>query len=312
MSDSNLQKPTMEDLRPDAFFDLKGVQHARLFEGVTFAWEAISKLPQYIAEFFDQIRSNALSKGELEVLDLRQKQHIEGTQRVVAPPGYELPNDLWIDGELIIEEGVKIGPFCRISGKNYLATGAVLESHIVIEGNSIIGRGCQLKPFTYLRGNVVLGEQCEVRAEIKNAILLDAADNSAGSKIGTSIAHGLYIGDAIVGRGVNLGAGTVLANIRLDWQQVHPLGRLREVFDKLESPVKLQLVGYKHCGVIGDWVTVGCESIVGPAVMIGPRCRVFPHSIVTGYVPPNHEWRGQGQVKQILADRGIGTYEGRI
>ena len=174
MTSKRVQRPGAEDLRPEAFFDLRDVQHARLFQGTKYAWEALARLPRYVVETFDALKSGLLSEGRLQTSGPGSVKVSGGNGLVIKPPGLELPTDLWVDGELIIEEGVKIGPFCRISGRNYLATEAVLESHVVLDGNNLVGSGCHLGPFSYLRGSVILGARSHVRAEIKDSVLLDA------------------------------------------------------------------------------------------------------------------------------------------
>ena len=319
MTSKSVQRPGAEDLRPEAFFDLRDVQHARLFQGTKYAWEALARLPQYVVETFDELKSSLLSEGRLQTSGPRSVKVSGGNGLVIKPPGLELPTDLWVDGELIIEEGVNIGPFCRISGRNYLATEAVLESHVVLDGNHLLGSGCHLGPFSYLRGSVILGARSHVRAEIKDSVLLDAISvpdpdggEAGAKKIGTSIAHGLYVGDAVVGRGVNLGAGTMFATTRLDWKEVYPLGQQSVVQDA--SGVKLDLppVGFKFSAIVGDWANVACGSILGPGAVIGRRSRLYPQSVVTGYIPPDHTSIRRGLLRAIRGNRGVGTYSGRI
>jgi len=93
-----------------------------------------------------------------------------------------------------------------------IAAGAVVEPGAYIHGPCVIGPDTEVRHGAYLRGNVVAGAGCVIghATEVKNSIFLD------GAKAG----HFAYIGDSILGNRVNLGAGTKLANLRLDGREV--------------------------------------------------------------------------------------------
>ena len=94
----------------------------------------------------------------------------------------------------------------------HIAESAVVEPGAYVRGPCIIGRNSQVRHGAYLRGNVVIGEGCVVghATEVKSSILLD------GAKAG----HFAYVGDSILGNDANLGAGTKLANLRLDGAEI--------------------------------------------------------------------------------------------
>ncbi len=96
------------------------------------------------------------------------------------------PDNVWISPETEIEAGTTILPWVYIAGKNK------------------IGKDCQIGPFSHLRGNVTLGDNVRVGnfVEIKNSTI----------KSNTNVSHLSYIGDSDLGRGVNIGAGTITAN----------------------------------------------------------------------------------------------------
>ena len=104
-----------------------------------------------------------------------------------------------IKGE--VEDGV------IIKGNLVLGEGSLIKSGSRIEGNVFIGKNCVVGPNAYLRNGVVLGDNCFVgNSEIKNSIILS----------GSKVPHFSYVGDSVIGRNCNLGAGTKIANLRHD------------------------------------------------------------------------------------------------
>jgi hypothetical protein len=93
-----------------------------------------------------------------------------------------------------------------LDGPIFIAANCRIEPGAVLCGPMIVGEGCVIRTGAYLRGRVVLGRECIVGAhtEVKGAILLD----------GARAPHQAYVGDSILGRDVNLGAGTILSNVK--------------------------------------------------------------------------------------------------
>ncbi len=106
-----------------------------------------------------------------------------------------------IRGKTVIGENCTIGPFARITDSK-VSDGATISDAVVIEAE--IGEGAQVGPYSYLRRGTVLAERAKIGAfvEVKKSIV------GKGSKV----PHQTYLGDAIVGEGVNIGAGTITCN----------------------------------------------------------------------------------------------------
>ena len=80
----------------------------------------------------------------------------------------------------------------------YLGKRSIIKAYTVIEGPLVVGENTIIGPFAYLRGNNIIWDDCKIgRPEIKNSIIMD----------GSHIAHHGYVGDSILGRKVNIGAG---------------------------------------------------------------------------------------------------------
>jgi len=110
--------------------------------------------------------------------------------------------DAIFEGDVELGDGVRIGPFCRIADAR-LAAGTEVRAHCDIEGTVTHG-ACTIGPFARLRVGTELAAGAHVGnfVEMKNAVL------GAGSKAN----HLTYLGDATVGAGVNIGAGTITCN----------------------------------------------------------------------------------------------------
>jgi NDP-sugar pyrophosphorylase family protein len=93
-----------------------------------------------------------------------------------------------------------------LGGPIFIAAGCHVDPGAVLRGPLVIGEGTEIRTGAYLRGRAVIGRGCVVGAhtEVKSAILLD----------GAHAPHQNYVGDSILGRKVNLGAGTILSNVK--------------------------------------------------------------------------------------------------
>ncbi len=139
-----------------------------------------------------------------------------------------------------------------VKGKLIMEEGAKIFDSYVDEGMHYIGTGTKIGPHSYLRGNNSIGRNCEIgeSTTIKNSILFD----------NVKAKHLSYIGDSVIGEGVNFGAGTQIANFRFDESVVSALTEQGWVN-----------TGRKKFGtVVGDGVKFGVLSCVMPGKTIGP------------------------------------------
>jgi len=153
----------------------------------------------------------------------------------------------------------RLDPGAQILGDRIvISAGARVHAGAVIEGPVFLGRDVQVLPGAYLRGGVWLGEGARVGAntEVKRAVFLP----------GARAPHLNYVGDSILGAGVNLGAGTILANFRHDGADI-------------EIPVaggRLATGRRKLGAVLGDNVKTGCNAVLYPGVVVGRETRIYP------------------------------------
>ena len=173
--------------------------------------------------------------------------------------------DAWDDWEIRIElpAGVHL-----LGDRIAIAPGCSVEPGAVIVGPAILEKGVQIRTGAYVRENVVLaaGSLVGAHSEIKGSILLP----------GAKAPHQAYVGDSILGRNVNLGAGTICSNVK-------NVGR--EVSFRAEG--QTHHTGLcKFGAVLGDECKTGCNTVLNPGVLMGPGSVTYPNaSIRGGYYP---------------------------
>jgi NDP-sugar pyrophosphorylase family protein len=175
-----------------------------------------------------------------------------------------------MEGAFLLDEKIHIGP------------GSEVEPGAVIKGPTYIGASTQVRQGAYVRGNVLVGDHCVVghSTEIKNSILLNHAH----------AAHFAYVGDCILGNHVNLGAGSRLANLKLDRSNVTILVR-EQLFD----------TGLRKLGaILGDRVEIGCNAVSNPGTLMGPGSMAYALTLLRGFYPANSLTKRASEVSSVL------------
>ena len=142
----------------------------------------------------------------------------------------------------------------------------------------IIGAGTEVRHCAFIRGSALVGENCVVgnSVELKNVILFD----------GVQVPHYNYVGDSILGYKSHMGAGSVTSNVKSDKTTV----TVKDGGEKLETGLK------KLGAMVGDFVEVGCNSVLNPGTVVGRNSNIYPTSCVRGVVPEKHIWKNDGTV----------------
>ena len=165
-------------------------------------------------------------------------------------------------------EDVWIHKTAKIYPNNYIA------------GPCIIGAETEVRPGAFIRGNALVGANCVVgnSTELKNVILFD----------NVQVPHYNYVGDSVLGFKSHMGAGSITSNVKSD----KTLVTVRAGEERLETGLK------KFGAMLGDFVEVGCNSVLNPGTVIGRNSRVYPLSSVRGFVPADHIFK-QGELVKI-------------
>ncbi len=164
-----------------------------------------------------------------------------------------------------VESGACIKNNVTIKEGAIVRSGAYIEGPVYIGEDSDIGPNCHIRPYTGIGKKVRIGNAVEV----KNSIIMN----------GTHAAHHTYIGDSVIGRCCNFGAGTKIGNLRLDGENVTMTVKGNSVD-----------TGRRKLGtVFGDEVQTGLNSMINPGVKIGPNSTVGPGVLLSKDLPPNSD-----------------------
>ncbi len=210
-------------------------------------------------------------RGEYEIIDyinaLIKKERVvcENVKGRWLSVGY--PWDLIEANSVLVSEMKndikgKVEKNVIVEGKLKAGKGTKILSGTYIKGNVIIGENCLIGPNCYLRGNTSIGNGCHIgqAVEIKNSIIMDNA----------KVPHLSYIGDSVIGKNSNLGAGTITANLKHDNENVR-------------SVVKGKIVdtGRRKLGtIIADDVHTGINTTIYPGRKIWPGVSTLPGEII--------------------------------
>jgi NDP-sugar pyrophosphorylase family protein len=146
--------------------------------------------------------------------------------------------------------------------------GSVVGPGSVVIGPAIIGEDTEVGPNAYIRPSTYVGAGCKVgnAVEVKNSIVMD----------GTKIPHLSYVGDSVIGERCNLGAGTKVANLRLDEREVSVIIDGRRTGS-----------GRRKLGVImGDDVKTGINATIDVGTIIGEEAFIGMGAVVNGTIAP--------------------------
>ena len=176
---------------------------------------------------------------------------------------------------LLAEKGVRIPEGLPssvvVKGDVHIEDGAHIEENTYIQGPAFIGAGAEVRFGAYIRGDVYVGAKAVVGhdTEVKHSILLP----------GAKAAHFAYVGDSILGREVNLGAGTKCANVRVDMGKSNLI--LRIDGERYDSGIR------KFGAIMGNNASVGCNTVTNPGTLLGRDSLAYPLANLSGYIPPH-------------------------
>jgi UDP-N-acetylglucosamine diphosphorylase/glucosamine-1-phosphate N-acetyltransferase len=155
-----------------------------------------------------------------------------------------------------------------IQGPVVVGKDTVIRSGTYIEGPAIIGTNSKIGPNCYLRPSTAIGSFCHIGngCEVKNSIVMDHSN----------VPHLNYVGDSVIGQNCNLGAGTVVANLRLD------KGNIPVVLNGRRLDSKRRKLG----AIMGDNVQTGINAVINVGTMIGNDTSIGPGATAKGEIRP--------------------------
>ena len=181
--------------------------------------------------------------------------------------------------DFIVQLGSTLGDdYQEVSPQVWVHRTATVAPTAYLGAPCIIGAGTEVRHCAFIRGSALVGENCVVgnSVELKNVILFDNVQTP----------HYNYVGDSILGYKSHMGAGSVTSNVKSD----KTLVVVKDGKEQIPTGLK------KFGAMLGDYVEVGCNSVLNPGTVVGRHTNIYPTSCVRGVVPANHIWNTGGVV----------------
>ena len=160
----------------------------------------------------------------------------------------------------------------------WIAKNARVAPSACLNGPLIIDEEAEVRHCAFVRANAIIGKGAVVgnSTELKNVILFNFVQ----------VPHYNYVGDSILGHRSHMGAGSIASNVKSD----KALVVVKDKDEKIET-------GLKKFGVmLGDFVEVGCGSVLNPGTVVGRHTNIYPLSSVRGVIPPDSIYKKQGEI----------------
>ena len=166
-------------------------------------------------------------------------------------------------------------------GENvWVAKSAKVAPTAYINGPAIIGKDAEVRHCAFIRGKALIGNNCVVgnSTELKNVVLFNTVQ----------VPHYNYVGDSILGHKSHMGAGSITSNVKSD----KTLVVVKDGKEEIKTGLK------KFGAMLGDYVEVGCNSVLNPGTVIGAHTNVYPLSMVRGVVADHSIYKNRNEVVQ--------------
>ena len=152
-----------------------------------------------------------------------------------------------------------------IKGMVSIGKGTVIRANSYIIGPVVIGENCDIGPNCYIRPSTSIGDNCHIGSsvEVKNSIIMGDS----------KVPHHNYVGDSVIGEGCNLGAGTKIANLRLDKKEITATG--------------INTGRHKLGAILGDGVQTGINACIDVGSLIGNGTYIGAGALASGIIAPN-------------------------
>lgn len=160
----------------------------------------------------------------------------------------------------------------------WVAKSATVFPSAYIAGPCIIDEDAEIRHCAFIRGSVIVGKGSVVgnSTEVKNSLIFDSVQ----------VPHYNYVGDSVLGYRSHMGAGSITSNVKSD----KTLVKVNINGERVDTGLK------KFGAMLGDFVEVGCGSVLNPGTIIGQHSNVYPLSSVRGTVPSNSIYKAKSEI----------------
>ncbi|MBB5183350.1 UDP-N-acetylglucosamine pyrophosphorylase [Catenisphaera adipataccumulans] len=175
-------------------------------------------------------------------------------------------------GPTLINRGYK-----EISKNVWVHESAIIAPTAYLGEPCIIGPNTEVRHCAFIRGSALVGADCVVgnSVELKNVILFDHVQTP----------HYNYVGDSILGYKSHMGAGSITSNVRSDKKLI-----IVHSDPEIETGLK------KFGAMLGDYVEVGCNSVLNPGTVVGRHTNIYPTTCVRGVIPEKSIVKNSGVI----------------
>lgn len=183
-------------------------------------------------------------------------------------------------GKFIVKLGNTLSEdeYDKVGENVWIAKSAKVAPTASINGPAIIGKNTEVRHCAFVRGNALVGEGCVVgnSVELKNVVIFNSVQ----------VPHYNYVGDSVLGYKSHMGAGSITSNVKSDKTLVVVKGKDQ----RIETGLK------KFGAMLGNYVEVGCNSVLNPGTVIGCNSNIYPVSCVRGVVPSDSIYKSQDNI----------------
>ena len=181
----------------------------------------------------------------------------------------------------------KIGPtldtekFEQLGEDIWVAKSATVAATAYLNGPLIIDEEAEIRHCAFIRGSAIVGKGSVVgnSTELKNDIIFN----------NVQVPHYNYVGDSILGYRSHMGAGSITSNVKSDKTLV-------VVKDSYDTKEEIETGRKKFGAMLGDFVEVGCNSVLNPGTVIGRHTNIYPLSRVRGVIPADSIFKEKDNV----------------
>ncbi len=162
----------------------------------------------------------------------------------------------------------------------WIAKSAKVAPTACLNGPLIIDEEAEVRHCAFIRGSAVIGKGAVIgnSTEIKNDIIFNCVQ----------VPHYNYVGDSILGYRSHMGAGSITSNVKSDKTEV-----------VVRNGTEQRPTGRKKFGaMLGDYVEVGCNSVLNPGTVIGRHTNIYPLSSVRGVIPAGSIYKSASEIVQ--------------
>lgn len=163
----------------------------------------------------------------------------------------------------------------------WVAKSATVFESAYLHGPLIIDEEAEIRHCAFIRGNAIVGKGSVIgnSTELKNVIIFNSVQ----------VPHYNYVGDSILGYKSHMGAGSITSNVKSDKTLV-------VVKDSYDTEEEIETGLKKFGAMLGDYVEVGCNSVLNPGTVIGSHSNIYPLSRVRGVIPSHSIFKDKDNV----------------